>query len=54
MGGGNDGDWYWRYRVANGNQISRSSEGYQNERDCERSIEIMKESSDSPVINVNG
>lgn len=46
---GHDGDWWWRYVASNGNEISRSSEGYRNKADCRRSIEIMKASKDATV-----
>ena len=45
----NRGEWRWTYDAVNGKTISVSSEGYHNRSDCERSIEIMKESSNSPV-----
>lgn len=45
----NAGEWRWRYDAVNGRTISVSSEGYKKRSDCERSIEIMKGSSSSPV-----
>lgn len=45
-------EWRWRYRVTNRNIIGVSSEGYVNKQDCIRSIEIMKESQDSPIVEV--
>lgn len=45
----NRGEWRWSYDAVNGKTISVSSEGYKNRSDCERSIEIMKESRNSPV-----
>lgn len=42
--------WAWRYFGDNGEQISRSSESYGNEADCDRSIEIMKASGSAPVV----
>jgi len=46
----NSGGWYWIYYASNGKAISRSSESYVARRDCTRSIEIMKGSSDDPVF----
>jgi uncharacterized protein YegP (UPF0339 family) len=40
--------WRWRYET-NFRVIAVSSEAYVNEADCDRSIEIMKNSSNSPV-----
>jgi len=40
--------WYWVYYAANGKAIARSSESYINKADCDRSIQIMKQSSNSP------
>lgn len=45
----NRGEWRWTYEASNGLTISVSSEGYVKRSDCERSIEIMKASSTSPV-----
>lgn len=47
-----DGDWYWRY-IKNGEQISRSSEGYRNKADCLRGIEIMKDSKNAPEVETD-
>lgn len=44
------GDWRWNYEASNGLTIAVSSEGYRNRADCERSIEIMKTSMNSPVF----
>lgn len=41
--------WRWTYEASNGKTISVSSESYHNRKDCERSIEIMKQSSNSEV-----
>ena len=43
-------EWYWTYEASNGKTIARSSEGYVAKRDCERSVEILKESSSSLVF----
>lgn len=45
----NRNEWRWTYEASNGKTIAVSSEGYVNRGDCERSIEIMKSSKDSPV-----
>ena len=42
-------EWRWTYEAVNGKTIAVSSEGYIKRSDCERSIEIMKASSNSPV-----
>ena len=44
--------WRWRLRAANGAIISQSSEAYVHERDCDRSIEINKNSLYAPVERV--
>jgi uncharacterized protein YegP (UPF0339 family) len=43
----NKGEWRWTYEAKNGETIAVSSEGYKNRSDCERGIEIMKQSSGS-------
>ncbi len=43
------GQWRWTYEAVNGRTIAVSSESYVRKTDCERSIEIMKASSASPV-----
>jgi uncharacterized protein len=45
----NQGLWRWKYDASNYKTISVSSESYHNRKDCERSIEIMKQSSNSAV-----
>ena len=42
--------WRWRYVASNGNIIAVSSEAYVAERDCDRSIAIMKGSGFDPVV----
>jgi uncharacterized protein YegP (UPF0339 family) len=44
------GYWYWIYYARNGKAIARSSESYVKRSDCEHSIGIVKESSDSAVF----
>lgn len=41
--------WRWRF-VTNGRTIADSGESYVNKQDAERGIEIMKNSTTSPVI----
>lgn len=42
------GHWYWIYYASNGKAIARSSESYVAKSDCDRSIQIMKGSANSP------
>jgi uncharacterized protein YegP (UPF0339 family) len=42
-------EWRWTYEASNGKAIAVSSESYKKRSDCERGIEIMKESHSSPV-----
>ena len=41
--------WRWTYEASNGKTIAVSSESYHNRTDCERSIQIMKNSASSQV-----
>lgn len=34
--------WRWRFRAANGRILAESGEGYNNRRDCEAAIAILK------------
>jgi uncharacterized protein YegP (UPF0339 family) len=43
------GEYRWTYEASNGLTIAVSSEGYKKRSDCERSIEIMKSSYNSPT-----
>ena len=43
------GQWYWVYYARNGEAIARSSESYVRRADCTHSIDIVKNSSSSPV-----
>ncbi len=45
----NRNEWRWSYEAVNGKTIAVSSESYIKRTDCERSIEIMKGSTNSPV-----
>lgn len=44
------GQWYWIYYASNGEAIARSSESYIRRSDCEHSINLMKNSSSSPIF----
>lgn len=44
------GEWYWIYYSSNAKAIARSSESYVRRDDCTRSVEIMKNSKDSPLF----
>lgn len=43
------GEWRWTYEAKNGETIAVSSEGYKNRADCERAIQIMQQSANSPT-----
>jgi uncharacterized protein len=43
------GQYRWRYWAGNGRKIADSGESYFNKADCQRGIEIMKASANSPV-----
>lgn len=45
----NAGEWRWTYHASNGLAIAVSSESYKRRADADRSIEIMKASTNSPV-----
>lgn len=47
------GEWRWSYEAVNGRTIAVSSESYVRKADCERGIEIMKASYNSPVWTPN-
>lgn len=44
---GDDG-WRWRLRAANG-EVLCSGEAYEDERDAERAVELLKSSEHAPV-----
>lgn len=46
----NNAQWRWRYVASNGKTISVSSEAYWNKADCRSAIDIMRNSSSSPVV----
>ncbi|MBP2563042.1 uncharacterized protein YegP (UPF0339 family) [Neorhizobium galegae] len=45
----NRNEWRWRYDASNAETIAVSSEGYVKRSDCQRGIDIMKASYNSPV-----
>jgi uncharacterized protein YegP (UPF0339 family) len=45
----NRNEWRWRYDASNRETIAVSSEGYVKRSDCQRGIDIMKASYNSPV-----
>lgn len=50
----NRGEYRWTYEASNGRTIAVSSEGYKKRSDCERGIEIMKASQNSPIWYPSG
>ena len=46
------GEWRWRLKAANHEQIAASSEGYINKSDCLHSIELVKGSMDASVYTL--
>jgi uncharacterized protein len=45
----NKKEWRWTYYAANNEEIAVSSEGYVREEACDRSIALVKQSSNAPV-----
>jgi uncharacterized protein len=44
------GQWRWILEAANNKKIANSGEGYHNEQDCRRAIQlVMETNSDTPV-----
>ncbi|WP_224702000.1 YegP family protein [Devosia aquimaris] len=43
------GEYRWHYQASNTKIIADSGEGYVKKADCERGIELVKGSSNSPV-----
>jgi len=43
------GEWRWTYYSSNNEPIGVSSEGYKEERACDRAIEIMRNCGGSPT-----
>ncbi len=46
------GEYRWRLRHSNGNIIATASEGYASKASAQRGIEIVRESSESPVVEL--
>ncbi|MGU3539101.1 DUF1508 domain-containing protein [Methylobacterium sp. A54F] len=46
------GHWYWVYYAKNGEAISRSSESYVAQSDCNHGIKLNKNSTNDPVYTV--
>ena len=46
------GEWRWRLRVANGNVIADSAEGYSRREDCEHGIGLVKESAGAATVDM--
>ena len=44
-------EWRWRLKAANGNIIADSGEGYRNRQDCLAGIQLVKESTQAPVLD---
>jgi len=44
------GQWYWIYYASNGEALARSSESYIKKSDCEHSVQLLKQSSNSPFF----
>ena len=45
----NENKWRWIYYAANGEEISVSSESYNQRTDCRRGVDIMRNSAQSEV-----
>ena len=45
----NAGEFRWRYQASNTKTIADSGEGYKRLEDCERGIELVRQSSSSPI-----
>jgi len=48
---GEDGDWYFRFVADNGEQITRSSEGYRNRGDAVEAI-LLAHGIGAPIVEV--
>ncbi|NEU11937.1 DUF1508 domain-containing protein [Methylobacterium sp. BTF04] len=46
------GEWRWRLRVANGNVVADSAEGYARRADCEHGIALVKESAAASIVDM--
>lgn len=43
------GEWRWRLKARNGEQIACSGEGYKNKTDCIHAMDLVKASKDAPM-----
>jgi uncharacterized protein YegP (UPF0339 family) len=50
----NKNEWRWIYYGDNGEEIGVSSESYTTKANCQRSVQIMKASSNSTVYEPSG
>ncbi|WP_210485760.1 YegP family protein [Microvirga antarctica] len=46
------GEWRWRLRVQNGQVIAESGEGYVRRQDCEHGIDLVKQSTSAPLVDM--
>jgi uncharacterized protein YegP (UPF0339 family) len=44
--------WRWYLLAANGKKIADSGEGYNNETDCRAGINLVKSSSNAPIVKL--
>jgi uncharacterized protein YegP (UPF0339 family) len=44
------GEWRWRLVAVNGRIIADSAEGYENESECKKHSDRVKDSADAPVV----
>ena len=47
-----NGQWYWRLKAGNG-EIIAQGEGYIHRRDVEHVIQLLKSSTEAPVVNLS-
>lgn len=47
-----DSEWRWQLKASNGRIIADSGEGYRNRQDCLAGIQLVKESAQAPVLEV--
>ena len=43
-------EWRWRLKASNGKIIADSGEGYRNRQDCLAGIQLVKESTQAPIL----
>lgn len=44
------GEWWWRLKAANGDDIADSNKGYSSKQDCRSAIELVSGTSNIPVV----